>query len=164
VLFILREEVDELAPPVVYAYERPVTEDGPRNRMTLDAEVCFDVADELEGIFARAVALVHEGEDRNPAFFADIEQLARSLLDSAAVVEEHDSAVGGDERAIGVLREILVAGRVEQVDVVSIVLELHHAGGNGDPALLLELHPVGSGMTSSPPCLDGPCKVNRPTI
>ena len=84
--------------------------------MTHDAEVGLDVADELERIFAGAIALVDEGEDRRAPPLADGEQLPRALLDALAIVEQHHGAVGGDERAVGVLAEVLVAGRVEQVD------------------------------------------------
>ena len=45
--------------------------------------------------------------------------------------------------AVGVLREVLVAGGVQDVDAEALVLELHHGGGDGDAPLLLDLHPVG---------------------
>src|SRR2546422_592946 len=57
--------------------------------------------------------------------------------------EHHDDAVDGEERAIGVFAEVLVAGRVEQRDVMALELEFERRGADGDAALLLELHPVG---------------------
>src|SRR3712207_7781186 len=41
-------------------------------------------------------------------------------------------AVGRDECAIGILGEVLVARRVEQVDLEPLVLELHDAGCHRD--------------------------------
>ena len=141
------EQVDLLAPPIVHADERAVAMDRPRDR---DDSRCRGRprrrSIELERILADAVALVDEGEDRRAAPLADGEELPRPLLDALAVVEQHDGAVGGDERAVGVLGEVLVARRVEQVDVVALVLELHHARRDRDAALLLELHPVGRGV------------------
>ena len=40
---------------------------------------------------------------------ADLEQLARLRLDALGRVEHHDHAVDGEQRAIGVFAEVLVA-------------------------------------------------------
>ena len=120
--------------------------------------------DQLERILADAVALVDEGEDRHAAPLADVEQLPRPLLDALAVVEQHDRAVGGDQRAVGVLGEVLVAGRVEQVDVIAVVLELHDARRDRDAALLLELHPVGGRVARCPARLDRPRQVDGAAV
>src|SRR6476469_6126229 len=112
--------------------------------MTLEREIGFDVTHELEWIFAGAIALVDESEDRNSSLFTNFKELASSLFNSAPVVEKHDGAVSGDERSVRVFREVFVAGSVEKIHVVAIVLELHDARSDRDTALLLELHPVGS--------------------
>ena len=79
---------------------------------------------------------------------AHLEQLQRLRLDALGRVEHHDHAVDGQQRAVGVLAEVLVAGRVEQGDVVAVQLELERGGADGDAALLLHLHPVGRGVTA----------------
>ena len=76
------------------------------------------------------VQLVHEGEDRHAALAADLEELARLALDALAGVDDHDRRVDGRQHAVGVLGEILVAGRVEQVDAVAAVVELQHGGAD----------------------------------
>src|SRR3712207_7452227 len=43
------------------------------------------------------------------------------------------------------LREVLVAGRVEQVEDAAAIFEGHDRGHHRDAALLLDAHPVGSG-------------------
>src|SRR5678815_464491 len=115
--------MNELAAAVVHPDEYSFTKYRPCNGVTFDAEVRFDVAHELEWIFARAIALVYEREDRNSSFLADIEQLARSLFHTAAVVEQHHRGISGDECSICVFRKIFVTGRVEKIHMVSVVLE-----------------------------------------
>src|SRR4051812_14759611 len=105
VIGVALEEVNLSGSPIVDADESAGdvvgVKDRPRDRMTHDAEVSLDVTDEFEGIFAGAIALVHEREDRRAAAFADGEQLASPFLDALAIVEQHDGAVGGDECAVG---------------------------------------------------------------
>ena len=51
----------------------------------------------------------------------------------------------GKSTLVRCLGEVLVAGGVQNVDAEALVLELHHGRGNGNTALLLDLHPVGGG-------------------
>ena len=87
------------------------------------------------GSRAGLVELVDEGEDRDVPHAADLEQLARLRLDALRRVEHHHRAVGRGERAVGVFAEVLVAGRVEQVEAVAVVLELQRGRGDRDAAL-----------------------------
>ena len=57
-------------------------------------------------------------------------------------VEHHHDGVDAGEHPVGVLGEVAVAGRVEQVDDVVAVRELQHRRADRDAALALELHPV----------------------
>ena len=54
------------------------------------------------------------------------------------------------ERAVGILRKILVARRVEQFEHAAGVLEGHHRGDHRDAALALDAHPVGASAAPSP--------------
>ena len=65
---------------------------------------------------ALAVDLVDEGDDRHRAQPADLEQFARLRLDALGGVDHHHRGIDRGQRAIGVLGEILVARRVEQVE------------------------------------------------
>ena len=76
---------------------------------------------------------------------ADLEELAGLGAPRLGPVDDHDGAVDGHERAVGVLGEVLVAGGVQDVDAEAVVLELQHRGRDGDAALLLNFHPVGGG-------------------
>ena len=73
---------------------------------------------------------------------ADLVELARLRLDAVGRVDHHDDAVGGDQRAVGVFAEVLVAGRVEQRHAPALNLELERRRRDRDAALLLHLHPV----------------------
>ena len=68
------------------------------------------------GSRALAVDLVDEGDDRDVAQPADLEQLARLALDALGRVDHHHRRVDRAQRAIGVLAEVGVTGRVEQVE------------------------------------------------
>src|SRR5690606_26145423 len=83
-------------------------------------------------------------------------------LDALGSVDDHQRRVDGREHAVGVLAEVGVTGRVEQVDVGEAlelgcvrghagdrVLEAHDRGRDRDAALLLHLHPVGHGVAGS---------------
>jgi hypothetical protein len=110
--------------------------------------------EEIERLAAHAVHLVDEGEDGNAAAAADGEELAGLRLHALGAVDQHHRRVGGRQRPVGVLGEVLVARRVEQVDAVSVVLELQHAGGDADAALPLQLHPVAGDVPLLPARLD----------
>ena len=88
------------------------------------------------------VVLVEEREHRQAAGPADLEQLERLGLDALGRVEHHHDGVDAGEHAVGVLGEVAVAGRVEQVDDVVAVRELQHRRADRDAALALQLHPV----------------------
>ena len=68
--------------------------------------------------------------------------LQRLRLDALGRVEHHHHGVDAGEHAVGVLGEVAVAGRVEQVDDVVAVRELQHGRADRDAPLALELHPV----------------------
>ena len=65
------------------------------------------------------------------------------LFDTFDTVDHQDDRIHGGQRTIGVLGEVLVTGRIEDVDPPALVIEAHHRGGNRDTALFLDLHEVG---------------------
>ena len=115
----------------------------------------------VDGLAHLAVHLVDEGDDRRRAQPADVEQLDRLRLDALGGVDDHDRGVDGGQHPVGVLREILVAGRVEQVDRVPGVVELHHRARHRDAALLLDLHPVRGRVPRALPRLHGAGEQDR---
>ena len=89
-----------------------------------------------------------------PAHPADLEQLDGLRLDPLHAVDQHDGGVGGGQRAVGVLGEVVVAGGVQQVHAPAGVFELQHAAGHRDAALALDVHPVAGDGAAAALALD----------
>ena len=95
---------------------------------------------------------------------ADLEKLARLRFDAFGSVNDHNGRVRSHEGTVGVLGEVLVAGGVKDIDAVTLILELHDRGGDGDTALLLKLHPVRDSMARRGLALDRACHLYRPAV
>ena len=117
--------------------------DRPGDRRAVDLEHRLDLLEQRDRLAHLAIHLVHEGDDRRVAQAAYFEQLDRLRLDALGGIDHHHRGIDRGQHAIGVLGKVLVPGRVEQVDGVIGVVELHHRAGDRDAALLLDLHPVG---------------------
>ena len=128
---------------VVHAAKPFGAADRPVHRRRVDPERALEVVQQLERILCRTVELVDEGQDGQPVTPAHLEQLPRLILDAVRRVDHHHHAVGGNEGAIRVFAEVLVARRVEQRHAAPLELELEGRGGDRNAALLLERHPVG---------------------
>src|SRR3546814_9482746 len=76
-------------------------------------------------------------------------------------VDHHHGAVDRGQRAIGVLAEILVPRRVEQVEDEPPMLEGHDRRCYRNAALLLDLHPVGARTPRLPARLDFTRHIDR---
>ena len=114
----------------------------PAHRRDIERQGRGDLVQKLDRIAALAVHLVDEGDDRHVAQAADLEQLARARLDALGGVDHHHRRIDRGQGAVGVLAEILVARRVQEIEHRAAILEMHHRGGDRDAALLLDLHPV----------------------
>ena len=88
----------------------------PQHRGHVEREAVGDLVHDRERAEAVAVDLVDEGDDRDVAQAADLEEFERLRLDALGGVDHHDRGVDRGQRAVGVLGEVLVARRVEQVE------------------------------------------------
>ena len=149
---------------VVDAPEVLAAADGPVHRVGLDAEDFFNVLHQLKRVAGLAVHLVDEGEDRDVAQRADLEQLDGLGLNALGGVNDHDGGVRRHQGAVGVLTEVLVAGRVQNVDALALIVELQNRRGNGNTALLFNVHPVGHRMLGALLALDRTCGLDGPTV
>jgi len=95
---------------------------------------------------------------------ADLKQLPGLRLYALCSINDHDGGVGCHQGTVGVLREVLVTGGIENIDAVAVVAELEHGGRNGNTALLLNLHPVGNGGTAVFLALDHACLSNGTSV
>ena len=76
-----------------------------------------------------------------------LKELACLRFDALGGIDDHDRGVSRHQRAVGVLGEILVAGRVQEIDAAAAVFKLQDTAGDGDTSLFFDLHPVGHGVT-----------------
>jgi hypothetical protein len=127
---------------VVDAAEILGAADRPVDRRRRNSQRPLHIVDEFERIASRTIELVDERQNRQAVAAAHLEQLARLILDAVGRVDDHHHAIGGDQGAIGVLAEVLVARRVEERHAAPVELEFEGRGGDRNAALLFERHPV----------------------
>ena len=132
---------------VIDALEFFSAADRPVDRIGIDTELLFQLVQQIIRVAGLKIHLVDKCEDRDTAHGADLEQLARLRLDTLGGVDDHDGRIRRHQRAVGVLREVLMSRGIQNVDAVIRVLELQDRRGNRDAALFLDFHPVGNRMT-----------------
>ena len=156
-----REAQQPVVAQVEHAAKGLAHADRPGDRRAVDLEHRLDFLEQCHRLAHFAVHLVDERDDRRIAQPAHFEQLDRLLLDALGRVDHHHRRVHRGQHAIGVFGEILVARRVEQVDRVARVLELHHRARDRDAALLFDFHPVGRRVPRALARLDGAGHLDR---
>ena len=139
------EEMDLAGEPVVDALEGGAVADGPVDGEGAELEDVFQFVNQGEWFAGRPVAFVHEGKDGHAALVADFEEFTGLAFDAFGGVNDHDHRVHGGEDPVGVFGEVFVAGGVEEIDPVAVVIELQGGGADGDAALAFQFHPVGGG-------------------
>ena len=120
------EEVRLVGEPVVNALKVAARAQRPVHGKGVNLEHPLEFVHQRQGVQRGPVALVHEREDGHLALAADFEELARLAFDALGGVNHHDHGVDRGQHAVGVLGEILMAGGVEQVDAIAVVVELEH--------------------------------------
>ncbi len=113
-----------------------------------DLEYVFDLGQQFKGFAHFAVELVDEGDDRRIAQSAHFEQLDGLRFHPFAGVDHHHCCIDRSQHPIGIFRKVFVARRVEQIDRMAFIFELHHRARHRNAALLFHFHPVGRGVTS----------------
>src|ERR1700712_905015 len=101
--------------------------------------------DTAEEVGTGAVELVDEAHPRHVVLLRLAPDLLGLRLDTGNAVVHGDRAVKDTQRALDLDREVDVAGRVDDVDLVTLPMGRGRGGGDGDPPLLLLLHPVHDG-------------------
>ena len=155
---------DALARAVVNAFKLPSAADRPVHRAGRNAEDAFDVIHQLERIERFAVHLINKRKDRNMPHHADLKEFDRLRLHALRSIDDHDRRVRRHQGAVGVLRKILVSGRIKQVHTAAVILELQDRGSDRDTALLFDLHPVRDRMTSGLFSFHGAREIDRAAV
>ena len=158
------KEFDRRRSPVVDALVVAIQADRPVHGVGVDAQDIFDFIHEVEGVAAEVVNLVDEGENGDAPFFTDAEELLRLGFDAFGDVDEHDGAVGSHEGPVRIFTEVLMARRVEDIDMMAFVVELEDRTGDGDTTLFFNFHPVRNGMFRRLAGLDGTGQVDGTSV
>ena len=120
-------EEQELAVfPVVNPLEIFAGADGPVHGVGLNAQLPLQFVQQVEGILRLPVHFVDKGENGNMPHGTDLEQLPGLGFHALGAVNDHDGGIRGHQGAVGILREILVARGIQNVDAEALILELHH--------------------------------------
>ena len=85
---------------------------------------------------------INESDDRHIAQPAYLKELSGLFLYALGGIQHHHRGINRCQGAVGVLRKILMARRIEQVDNTITIRELHDRRRDGYAALLLKRHPV----------------------
>ena len=85
----------------------------------------FNLIEQFEWVASFAVHLVHEDYDRSLAHTAHFHQLACLGFYAFGTIDHNDDAIDGSQCAVGVFGEVLVAGGVEDIDFVAVVVKFH---------------------------------------
>ena len=99
--------------------------DRPGQHGQVERQPGGNLVEQRERIVSLAVDLVDEGDDRDVAQPANLEQLAGLALDALRGIDHHHGRVDRAQRAVGILAEVGMARRIEQVEHDPVVLERH---------------------------------------
>ena len=158
------ENEDLLRLPVIDSLKGLAGPDRPVHRAAGDPKLPLDLVDQLKGVPRLTVHLIDKCKNRNMAAGTDLEKLSRLGLHTLGTVDDHDRRVCRHERSIGVLGEILMAGRVQDINAEPAVIELEDRGSDRDTSLLLDLHPVRNRMSRRRLALYGTCEIDRTAV
>ena len=153
----------EILVEMINPFERAPHADGPGHRRAADLEHVFDFVHQLDGVAPLAIQLVDKRKNGRSAQAADFHQLDGTLLHAFGAVDHHQRGIHRGQGTIRILGEIFVTGGVQQIDNAVFIGELHHRGGDGNPALLFQLHPIGRRMAGGFAPLDGAGELDRAT-
>ena len=127
-------------------------------------ENVFKLIQKIEGVTSGAIELVHEGKDGDSAASTDFEEFSGLGFDSFGSIDDHNCGIDGGKDSISIFGKVSVAWGIEEVDDVVAVRELEDGRGDGDSALLLELHPIAGGGSLVATSGDAACELDRPAV
>ena len=145
---------------VVNALEFLTAADGPVHRISADSELPFKLVKKVKRVACLTVHLIYKCENWNISHSADLKELSRLRLYTLCRIDNHYRAVCRHKRAVGILREILVSGRVKNIDAIPVIFKLQNRRGYRNTPLLFEVHPVGSRVSVRLLALYRACRLN----
>ena len=113
----------------------------------VEADHVLDLLLDPLGLGGRQVDLVEDRHDLVVVVDRLVDVGERLRLDALAGVDDEERALAGGERAVDLVGEVDVAGRVDEVQdvvlaVLGAVVEAHGLRLDGDAALALDIHRI----------------------
>ncbi len=143
IFLALRNQNQTVIEQIITAKKITPHADRPTRRDHVKRQSLLDIVNEIERVKRLPVELVDEGGDRHIAQAAHLKQLAGLAFNTLRAVQHHHRAVHRRQGAIGILAEVLMARRIQQVKSLAAIIEGHDGGRHGNAPLPLHLHPVG---------------------
>ena len=147
-LFVGGKQVELVFIDVIYTLELCPLVDGPRQWAHMDFQFLLQFVEQVKRVAPLTVHLVDENDDRRVSHAAHVHQLSGLSLHTLGAVHHDDGRIHSRQRAVSVFGKVLVTWCVENVDLVTLVVKLHHRGGYRDTTLFLDVHPVRGGCLS----------------
>ena len=114
----------------------------------MDLQFLLQFVEQVKRVASFTVHLVDKDDDGRIAHAAYLHQLAGLRLHTLCRIHHDDGRVYRGERAIGIFGKVLVSRRVENVDLVVMIVKLHDRSRHRDTPLFLDIHPVRGGCFS----------------
>ena len=138
----IREGKDLLCITVKNASEFLTGTDWPVDRTGSNAKLFFDLIQKIKRIIGISVHLVDKCKDRDVSHNTDFEKFTGLCLNTFGTIDDHDRGIRCHQGTVGILGEILMSRCIQNIDTISVVMELKNGRGDGNTSLLLDLHPV----------------------
>ncbi len=138
--------------------------DGPVHRAGGDPQFLLDIVQKLKGIVRVPVHLIDKGKNRDMAHHAHLKKFARLCLHTLGSVYDHHRRIRRHQRPVGILREVLMPRRIQNIDTEPVIRKLQYRGSDGNSPLLLNLHPVGNRMSRRRLSLDAARQIDRSPV
>ena len=132
--------------PVIDTLKMMSGTDRPVYRAGTNPQHLFNLVQKLIGVSCLPVKLIDESENGNMPHHTDLKELNSLRLHTFCAVNHHDGTVRRHQGSVGVLGEILVSGCVQNIDTLSVIIELQYGRSDGNSSFLLNLHPIGNGV------------------
>ena len=121
---VVLKQLNGVFQTVIYTLIVTINTDRPVYRESTDAQNLFQLIHQIKGIAAVTVQLINKGKDRQMAAVAHPEQLFCLRFHTLGSVNQHYGTVGSHQRAVGILRKVLVTGGIKDVDTVAVIIKL----------------------------------------
>ena len=114
----------------------------PVDRTSSNTKLFFDLIQKIKRIICISVHLIDKSKDRDVSHNTDFKKFTCLCLNTFGTIDDHDCGIRCHQCTVSILGEILMSRCIQNVDTISVIMELKYGRGDGNTSLLLDLHPV----------------------